>query len=311
MNADTATPTTPATPAPAGESLPVVPAPGGTLPAVPHAPAEPNALLDGTKKAWDNLKAGKVGNPRVIALVLAVAAIFAAWWFLSTSSLKSDSALWYNFDSTLSDKGIKTFTDEQSQANTPAGKIAKLNDARLRRDAALLRMTDRRLSYRDGAADTLEKLRDEFAELAAQMGKDPTMKAQAYREAAEIEMGLVGVPKKGVTVMLNVQRDGRGQLDKYADLMRKAAEAIGPNTDAGKGFIADADKFSKDQEAAQLYRQLGTFHANFNNPDPLPPTTTTDPNTPKLPPGIGGGGTKPTTPGDLPKPPVNFPEEKK
>jgi hypothetical protein len=314
MNADTATPPTTPTipaPAPAGGALPVVPAPGAATPPDPHnqPPAEPNALLDGTKKLWENVKAGKVGSPKVIALVLAVAAIIAAWWFLSYASKKTDSALWYKFDEVVTPEQANTFANEPSNVNTHAAKIAKLNDARLRRDAALLKMASPRLRDRQEAADQLGALRDEFADLAGQLGKDQTLKAMAFREAAEIEMGLVGVPKKDKPVMLNVKADCRGQLDKYAELLKKAADAIGPATDAGKQFLADADKAFNEDEAAKLYRLLGTFHAKFNNADPLPPPITTDPNTPKLPPGVGG--TTPTTPGDTPKPPEGNPFEKK
>ena len=313
MNADTATPTTPPTPAPVGGPQPLVPVPGATTPPDQHhhAPAEPNALLDGVKSLWERLKAGKVGNPRVIALVLAVVAILGAWWFLSHSSLKADSVLWYNFESTLNDKGIKAFTDEKSQENSTAGKIAKLNDLRLRRDALLAKMTRPKLADRVEAADMLEKVRDEFVEAVKEFPKDQTLKAQVYREAAEIEMGLVGVPKKGVVAMGGDEKGkGRGQLDKYAELMKKAAEAIGPATEAGKGFLAEAEKYSQEAEALQLYRQLGTFHAKFNDPDPTPIPSSIDPNTPKAPDGIGGTN-KPTTPGDAPKPPEGNPFEKK
>ncbi len=311
MNADTASPTTPPTPAPVGGPQPLVPVPGATTPPDQHshAPAEPNALMDGAKKAWESLKAGKVGNPRVIALVLAVAAILGAWWFLARASRQSDSALWLGFDSALSNERLNTFADDPSQAKTQAAKIARLNDLRLRRDTLLGKMTRTKLADRVEAADMLEKLRDEFVDSAKDFVNDTTLKAQIYREAAEIEMGLVGVPKKGVVAMGGDEKGkGRGQLEKYAELMKKAAEAIGPETDAGKGFLAEAEKYSKDAEALQLYRQLGTFHANFNNPDPVL-STPIDPTTPKAPDGIGG--TKPTTPGDAPKPPEGNPFEKK
>jgi hypothetical protein len=310
MNADTASPTTPPTPAPLGGPQPVVPVPGATSPDQHHhAPAEPNALMDAVKKAWESLKAGKVGNPRIIALVLAVAAILGAWWFFSYASRKTDSALWFKFDEVVTSDQATNFANEPTNVNTLAAKIARLNDLRLRRDALLGKMTRTKLADRVEAADMLEKLRDEFADAAKEFGNDPTLRAQAYREAAEIEMGLVGVPKKGVVAMGGDEKGrGRGQLDKYAELMKKAAEAIGPETDAGKGFLAEAEKYSKDPEAAQLYRQLGTFHANFNNPDPLP-STPIDPNAPKAPDGIGGP--KPTNPGDAPKPPEGNPFDKK
>lgn len=322
MNADTVPPTTPQIPAPApvGGPLPVVPQPGATEPphTHPHSKAEPNALLEGTKKLWENLKAGKVGNPRVIALVLAVIAIGVAWWFLASSGKRADSLLWYNFDAAQErgSEGLKKFNQEPTHAKTVAGKIATLNDLRLQMDVAMTRLTSSKVKGADRvkAADDLERLRNEVAELAPQFDKDKTMKASAFLAAAEVELALVGVPKKDVTVLLDVKGGSRGQLAKYADYLKQAAEAVGPNTEAGKQFLADAEKYTTEATAADLYRRLGAFHANFNNPDPLPFGPGTDPNAPKLPDSIPGltppkPDDKPTP--DAPKPPEGNPFDKK
>lgn len=321
MNADTTSPTPP-TQAPVGGPQPIPPVPGATTPPDQHhhhhGHAEPNALLDWSKKAWEGLKSGKVGNPRILALVLAVVAILAAWWFLAKSSGQADSALWFRFDTAVDPEGIKTFTGEATQANTVAAKIAKLNDARLRKDAAMRNLTASLQSVRVPAADNLEKLRGEFIELADQFANDRTMKAEVYRDAAAIEMALVGVPKKGVVTMgVDVKGNCRGQIDKYAELMRKAADAIGPTTDPGKDFLADADKYSSELEANKLYTRLGTFHVRFNDPDPLPPTPEKpfDPTAPKAPdkiPDVNAPKGDEKKPGDAPKAPDNpFKDEKK
>lgn len=349
MNADTTSPTPP-TQAPVGGPQPIPPAPGATTPADQHHPhhhhhhhghVEPNALLEWSKKAWEGLKSGHFGNPRILALALAVVAILAAWWFLARSSGQADSALWVNFDLATDSERIKTFTNDSAQANTVAVKIAKLNDARLRADLNLQRLTDNRLKLADrvAAADALEKLRDELSDMAGQFDKDRTLKAEAYLAAAEVEMGLIGVPKKGVVTMgVDVKGNCRGQIERYADLKRKAADAIGPTTEAGQQFLADADKYSKEPAASELYSRLGTFHAKFNDPDPLPltpekpldpnaPKAPVDPTTPKAPDSIPGGDSpkapdkipEPSTPkgdekkpGDAPKAPENpFKDEKK
>jgi len=247
-----------------------------------------------SKKAWEGLKAGHVGNPRILALVLAVVAILAAWWFLARSNERNDSVLWANFDSAIDDKSIKAFTNEPTQANTLAGKIARFNDARLRKDTALRNLTASLHSVRGPAADNLEKLRDEFTELADQFTNDRTLKAEAYLAAADSEMALVGVPKKGVVTMgVDIKGNCRGQVERYVELKKKAAEAIGPTTDAGKMFLADAEKYSKETDAGELYRRLGTFHMRFNDPDPLPPTPEKpfDPTAPKAPDKIPSGDT--------------------
>ena len=166
------------------------------------------------------------------------------------------------------------------------------------------------------SAETLEKLRDEFVAVSGEFKDDRTLKTQALLAAADIEMGLIGIPKKGVTTMgVDVKGNCRGQVDKYAGLMKQAAEAIGADTDAGKQILATADKYSQEPAAGELYRRLGEFHARFNDPDPvsLDPTKPLDPNAPKTPDTIPSN-TKPedkTAPGDAPKPPTNIPDEKK
>lgn len=322
MNADTVPPTTPQIPAPApvGGPQPVVPQPGATEPphTHPHTKAEPNALLEGTKKLWENLKAGKVGNPRVIALVLAVIAIAVAWWFLASSSKRSDSLLWYTFDlaQQRGSEGLKQFNQEPSQSKSVAGKIATLNDLRLQMDVAMTRLTSQNLKGADRvkAADDLERLRNEVAELAPQFDKDKTMKATAYLAAADAEMALVGVPKKDVMVFLDVKGGSRGQLSKYAEYLKQAAEAAGPNSDAGKQLLANAEKYTAEPTASDLYRRYAAFHARFNDPDPLPFGTGSDPSSPRLPNAIPGltppkPDDKPSP--DAPKPPEGNPFEKK
>ena len=45
------------------------------------------------------------------------------------------------------------------------------------------------------------RIQRELSELANQFTNDRTLKAEAYLAAADVEMGLVGVPKKGVVTM--------------------------------------------------------------------------------------------------------------
>lgn len=322
MNADTVPPTTPQVPAPApvGGPQPVVPQPGATEPPHTHShtKAEPNALLEGTKKAWENLKAGKVGNPKVIALVLAVIAIGLAWWFLASSTKKADSLLWFNFDdaSRRGSDGLKKFNEEKTQTDTVAGNIARLNDLRLQKDVALGRLTSDKVKTADRvkAADDLERVRNDLIELVPKFDKDKTFKAIIYLAAAEVEMSLVGVPKKDVSVLLDVKGGSRGKLDRYAEYMTKAAETAGTESPAGKEFLAEAQAKSNETTAADLYRRYASFHARFNDPDPVPfGQGTTDPTSPKPPVGIPGlTPPKPDDkPADAPKPPEGDPFNKK
>lgn len=330
MNADTATP---ASPAPTTPQPPVpVPAPGATTPPAGdlghhgHVHHEKNALLDWTKKAWEGVKHGKVGNPKLLLLLVAVVAIIGVWWFLAKASRDNDSALWSGFDAAgrAIGKGnmdeqlkqLEGYAADQSVKDSVASPILRLNALRLRKTTALRKLTGDKLADRQSAADELEKVREELVKAADWFAKDRTMKAATYLDAAEVELGLIGVPKADAKPLDADDLRSRGKVDKYAELMRKAADAIGPNTDAGKGFVAKADKYQNKDEAEKLYRRLGDFHISFNNPDPV--GRPTDPSDPSggFDPIPGGGPRRPTTlpdgpsdkplaPGEGPKPPIN------
>lgn len=333
MNADTASPAAP-TPAPPQPPAPV-PVPGATTPPAGdlghhgHVHHETNALLIWSKKAWEGLKEGHFGNPKILLLILAVVVIGLAWWLLAHTSLVNDSLLWSGLDGAFRPAAatkdevnlLTTWADDAANKDTVAARIARLNAIRLREADALRRLTGEKVADRQAAADELEKVRDELEKAAEQFPQDRTLRAAAYLDAADAELGLIGVPKKGVAAMgLEVRQHSRGKVEKYTGLLRKAAEAVGPTTEAGKGFIATADKYDKDVEASELYSRLGTFHASFNNPDPVGtgrPFDPTDPfggdpgdfplpNGPKRPTTIPDGPVKPDdklAPGEGPKSP--------
>ena len=332
MNADTASPTTPS-PAPGTPAAPAPGPAGGNAPGAAslpvgmhghHTTAEPNALLVWSQKAWANLKEGKFGNPKLLLLVVAVVGIGLAWWFLAKSSKESESALWSAWAmAPATPEAQQKLREEQSIAKSVAGPLSQLGELRLKQANALRRLTAEKVADRQAAADDLEKLRDELANAAGLFPNDPTLKAAAYLDAAETELALIGVPKKGVAVMgVEVQKHSRGQVSKYVELLRSAADAVGPTTEAGQGIAAKADKYAKELEAGELYTRLGTFHSNFNNPDPVggqtDPLDPTDPFGGEPFPGVPGGPLPPTSvpggsvgptepplgPGEAPKPPT-------
>jgi Tfp pilus assembly protein PilV len=276
-----------------------------------HTKTEPNALLTWATTTWESIKAGKIGNPRLIALFLAVVAVLGAWWFLARTSKQADSALWYKFDEVMSADQANKFAEEPTNAKTVAARYARFVALRLRKDAALNDLSSEKLLKRQTAADSLEKLRDELEGYASSFDSDPTAKSQALVAAADCEMALVGVPKKAVTVMgVDVKGNSRGRLDKFAELMRKAAEAIGPDTDAGKRLIAEGETYSKEPQASRAYARLGAMHAKFNNPDAVT-NLPTDPSSPKTPGGLPETPKTDTATGEAPKPPTGNPFDEK
>ena len=351
MKADAAPPTTPAV---VPLAAPAVTDPAAVIPPDQHAhprPAEPNALLNAAQSLWANLKAGHFGSGKVWLVVALVAGVGLLWWYLANQSKKAASEVWTALDAAATpplnkadqtpDERLKQYADELKKyadghggKNSPTSAIAELSALRLRRDAAKGRMfgptAARKQADRQAAADELEKLREDFVKAADLFPTDRTLKAAALLDAADLELTLVGVPKAGVqsmynvsTLQLEVQPNSRGQVDRYADLLRKASEAIGKDTDAGKGFLASADKLSGEDEKKKVYAQLGELHVKFNNADFAAPKPAD-----KVPPAGGGdeqpGGERPKppdvvppnppapTPGppDAPKPPADLPPNK-
>lgn len=237
---------------------------------------EPNALQKWLVSTWEKVKTGRVGNPKWFVLILAVGLVVAAWWFLRGSSKKADSALWRAFAGAVSTDGLKEFADLPANAKTEAAQIARVNMQRNRMIEGRMGLRADKLADRLKAAKALEEARDELVKLADEFAKDRTMKAMTLLAAADAEKALIGVPKEGVAVMgLDVKGNGRGQVERYAELLRKAADAVGPApADAAKypalvaardKYIAEADKYTK--EAGDVYTACGYIHAAFNEPD--------------------------------------------
>lgn len=309
MNADQPKPTLPTSPQPVG-------VPGMATEPIPdthHGHDEPNALMKWLAGTWQKLKAGQLGgNPRWLALVVAVALVGGGWWYLSRASKRADSALWLNYDLAQTTEGLQKFVEEKSTGTTDAARIARVNLSRNKAGDGLRGLRAGRLADRQKGAKALEEARDELVKLADEF-KDRTMKAQVLLDAADAEKALIGVPKEGVRVIpLEVKSGSRGQVERVAELTRKAAEAIGPDTDAGKKHAADAERYTRD--AADIYTVSGYLHAAFNEPDPeepkpvlpAPPSALTPPV------GVIPGGDLPKAPDPIPAPvnPIK-PDDKK
>jgi hypothetical protein len=264
---------------------------------------EPNALQKWLTATWEKLKSGQVGNPKWIALIVAVAAIGGGWWYLARSSKKADSALWFNYDLAVTGEGLKEFAADKSTADTEAARIARVNLLRIRQDEGVRGLTAPKLADRLKSAKALEEARDELTKLADEFTRDRTMKAVCLLAAADAELALVGVPKEGVKgIQLDPKPTSRGQVERVTELKRRAAEVVGPDTPAGQRFTADAEKYTKD--AAEMYNTGAYLFAAFNEPDAVDlPTEGVKPAIPAPPSGI-----TPSAPGDTPKAPDKLPD---
>lgn len=317
MNADQSSPAAPTSVpsalTPAGPSLPVVPHPHHHLHHPPKDDQSP--VLVWLLSTWEKLKAGQIGSPKWLALAVGIGLVAFGWWYFARSSKKADSALWYQYDTSLSTDDLKKFAELPVNADTDAARLARRNLARAKMADGLRVLNEpaSRKADKLKAVKAIEEARDELVKLADEFKRDKTSKAGCYLDAAEAEKALVGVPKENATesAVLNAKANGRGQVERVAELTRKAAEAIGDKTDAGQKLLAEADRLTK--EAEDIYKVGGYLHAAFNEADPeerkpiLPPLGGDTP-----PPPAGGTTDGPKAPDKIPDPvnPVKTPDAK-
>jgi hypothetical protein len=236
-----------------------------------HGPLPPkddaSPLLIWLQSFWERLKTGRVGNPKWLALIVAVVLIGIAWWYFLSASRQSDSARWVQAETAaLKQEGVKSLLEDPTLTDTPIGRITRLNQSRSKFAGGLNGLTAMKLADRQKAATNLEEARDEFTKLAEQFKSDRTLKSTCLLAAADAEMALVGIPKPGVqSVGLDAKQNGRGQIDKVVELKKQAAVAIGEKSDAGQKIIAEAEKLAK--ESTTIYEVTATLNAKFGEPD--------------------------------------------
>lgn len=236
---------------------------------------EPNALMQWLMATWANIKQGKFGGTRYIAILLAIVLIGAAWWFLSSSSRKAESALWTNFSLAVSNERMKSFLDSEGKADSKAAKIVRLNQARDKAQTNMRQVFASKLATRQKAASDLATLVLELEAHAKEFPDDKSLKAAALLAAAEAEKVLIGIPKENADPLkLDSAENSRGQISKYVALLKEAAEVLGPTTEAGKSYLATAEKFEKNAE--EQYKYAFSSFSNFNNADPVLPSSGID-----------------------------------
>ena len=206
---------------------------------------ESNDLASGAATLLDGVKTGHLGGSawvyRAVGLTVAALMIGGLVWFLSSANKKASSQLWASLDMATPTQ-LEELADKS--ANTPAGQVARLEQARLLagpEGIAKLVSTDREAQYK-GIAN-LEKARELFAKLAGDFAKDKTLQATCLVEAAEAELALVGVPKTANGP------ESLGTVKAAAEFYTRAANAIGATTVAGEQFTKRAAELTANDAA--------------------------------------------------------------
>jgi hypothetical protein len=160
---------------------------------------------------------------------------------------------------------------------------------------------------RGKAITSIEAARADLLELADEFHGDKTLESTCLLEAVEAELALVGIPKSPGGA------DYRGTVEKAAELLRRAADVVGPTTPAGETAVKRAGELEANK--AQVL-EVGTKLNSLLSPPPSldPPKTPagpiptpappTAPKPPEVPPAAVPLPTPPTQPKkDEPKQP--------
>lgn len=268
---------------------------------------ETNSLATGVQKLLDRTKTGRLVNPYIVVVILAVGLGGGLWWYLSSEGKKLGSRQWADL-SQLSKTASPTTLTEFANTNkdSSAARAARLDAARIQlgQDGiGKLNLRDREL--RGKAVENVEKAREELLKLADEYKGDATMQASCLLAAAEGELALVGVPAGADG------KGSRGSVTKAAELYRKVAEAVGDKSSAAEPFKKRADDLVAKKD--EIERLGDTLNRLVNPPAVFPPFPTTPggptPGGPKLPDGPiptpkPPEGVGPTAPATITPPPV-------
>jgi hypothetical protein len=226
---------------------------------------ETNDLAVGAHDLWVKAKSGELVNPRIVGLIVAVCLIFGLWWFLSSSRQKAASAQWRELDQIQNKKQLEEFVKAPANANSSAGKLARLQLARVMFDTEGVRKLNVRGDVRQKGIESIEAARKEFEVLTKEFAGDPTMKAQVLDLAAKAELALAGIPTSATA------SDSRGSVEKAVGYLKEIAETVGATTTIGKQAAEQAAEFEKKREEIL---SLGLMlHTSLTPLPPLPSMT--------------------------------------
>lgn len=262
---------------------------------------EENALAHGLTALAEKAKTGRLVNPKILAVVLAVVLVGGLWWYFKNQSKKADSRRWSDYELATTADAFKKVADDNPKSTVAS--VAKLAAARLRFTTDGFAKLSNPPS-RAGAIEVIDAARKEFKDLAAEFEKsgDRVLRTEALRLAAQAELALVGAPKPG-TDGLSVGNQ-LGDINAAIELLNTAAKVIGDTTPAGERLKNQAKELAAANDRkdtsdlltpAKLGRDINTLliYVPETKIEPKPPEKPLDPIVEPKPP----EGTPPSTRG--------------
>ena len=213
---------------------------------------ERNELAVSVQTLVEKAKAGKLVSPRVLGIVVVAILVLGLWWYLASSGQSAASQQWKELDRVTSRTELEEYA--KANANTPPGRIARLQFARIKMGPdGLAKLKQRTGDVRDKGIGAIEEAKAEFVALAAEFKSDPTLQAQCLEMAATGELALVGIPKAPGST------EYRGSVDVAIAHLKTIAQTVGEDSAAGKAALEQAADLEKNREKViDLGRELQT-----------------------------------------------------
>jgi hypothetical protein len=224
---------------------------------------EKNDLAEGLKALAGKAKGARLSNARFVVLMLALGAVVGAWWYLRGTGRKSDAETWRQFEALGGLDDYEKFSE--GHANTPVGRAALLQQARLLLAQGIQQLTNKAFDAdsRKKTVEMIEKARELFAKLATEFKDDLTLKAQAIDGQAKAELALVGIPKTAGSLT----GDFRGSVKTAAGLHRDYAKLVGEATPLGEAALKRAKEL--EEKETEINSLGSSLNSEFAPPKPV------------------------------------------
>jgi tetratricopeptide (TPR) repeat protein len=185
-----------------------------------------NVVAESLGRAYESIKQGPSRLGWIlISVVGLIIVLVLAWRYYSRSGEEGTSTQWTRWDALNTPNQVKQFADSKENVNTPPGRVARFQQARMDLHAGLAELG----SDSKSARERLQQAANAYADLAGQHGLLSLQVYEALRGAAQAYEGLFENDKAQENYQKIVEKfpdtplaaDAQAQIDR----LKKAAES--------------------------------------------------------------------------------------
>jgi hypothetical protein len=238
---------------------------------------ERNALAEKLTHAWEGVSGSSATANRVWTIILAVLVAALIWVVYSRYMTGRETGLWSRLDSAYDLDSLRSLAREFP--NSTQGQIARFQIARVQFADHLNKIASQTADERLAAANAIEEVRKNYAELAKISSLPTTMIQEAMLQTARADEVLASIPKADDpnTMRSSIETAIKG----YEELKNKYPKSI-----AGEHAAKRIEELRKHKDEvarlnAELAKDQGKTLPGVNLPVGVVPEA---PELPKLPP---------------------------